>query len=55
VTSRARARTDAVVWAKSRGGGSPLLRSGAVLPAGCGWCVQTLAKIIGHGGHTMDW
>jgi hypothetical protein len=20
------------------------------LPAGCGWCVQTVAKIIGHGG-----
>jgi hypothetical protein len=29
--------------------GSPLLRSGAMLPAGCGWCVQTVAKIIGHG------
>jgi hypothetical protein len=30
---------------KSRGGGSPRLRSGAMLPAGCGWCVQTVAKI----------
>jgi hypothetical protein len=25
--------------------GSPLLRSGAMLPAGCGWCFQTVAKI----------
>jgi predicted RNA-binding Zn ribbon-like protein len=40
--------------AKSRGGGSPLLRSGAMLPAGCGWCVQAVAKTIGHGGHTLD-
>jgi hypothetical protein len=35
--------------------GSPRLRSGAMLPAGCGWCVQTeVAKTIGHGGRTPD-
>jgi hypothetical protein len=28
----------------NRGFNRPLLRSGAMLPVGCGWCVQTVAK-----------
>jgi hypothetical protein len=40
--------------AKRGAGVRPCSAVAQCCPAGCGWCVQTVAKIIGHGGHTLE-